>query len=294
VKKKPPPPRKRKGGVSKSHKLFDPVKAKFSIYGRNRNDRKQVSTRRLELSLDRGAGTIESFETSSLPEKYPGLEMRLSTRWGWDSGDLSPRSFPLIDRFGKFTGTSLGRFACTQSQYLATLTATIATRVRRYALRHMKNYILVKHQRLLVQAAYYYLVSKNSWFMDRFLFLVKDIDKNWKVIQTLIVKFVSKLDDYNRFVYSQVSLQTNWLLFRGLRPRDKSNLKWRLSNDWRKRDSLSTMMRKGNDYMRIRAFNHASIDASEIAGPACFDSTDMGLKPLSVVFTRPIGRLIAQ
>jgi len=235
-----------------------------SLTSRKKTPRRlcQLSVGRDELRVDAKLG-----RPMPLPDKVRSLEIRKSMRWAIED---SKRvfDFPLISNVGKFTGTSVGRFECYPAQHISTIVATIASRLWKRALRYQKHHVLVKHQRLLLGAAYYYAMSKNSWFMDRILFLSKDLESNWRQVQFLTVHFISKQDDYNRFVYSQVLFQTNWLLFRACRPRDKSMLFTSVTSvKWSKAKTLSSFYKKGLSFLRVMAFRQVSSDTSEISGP---------------------------
>jgi hypothetical protein len=77
------------------------------------------------------------------------------------------------------------------------------------------------YQRVILRAAAYYTLSKNSYFMDRILFFLRNLEKNGKTIHKTTLYFLSRGSEDKRFVYSQVCYQTNWLIFRAVRPRDK-------------------------------------------------------------------------
>lgn len=67
-----------------------------------------------------------------------------------------------------------------------------------------------------------YTLTKNVYFWDRVLVLVKNINKNYQLISSILHRFSLKLDAHTWFVYGHVCLQTQWLTSRALRPRDKS------------------------------------------------------------------------
>jgi hypothetical protein len=68
----------------------------------------------------------------------------------------------------------------------------------------------------------YYALSKNIYFWNRLLVLVRQKNLGWKTISRMLHRFSLKLDDYKWFVYSGACLQAYWLTFRAVRPRDKS------------------------------------------------------------------------
>jgi len=178
----------------------------------------------------------------------------------------------------------------TPVQVVATTVATILSRIRRHVVTHNSYSVLVKHRRLILRSAYYYAVSHNSWFWDRILVLTKNLEKNKNIIYSLTVRFMSKLDDYNRFVYSQVCSQTNWLLFRGRYPsarRDKSNYdnsKAFLS----KSVSISIFFKKGLQWLQGRAFLHVAHDMLSLNGPLCSRLNHKSLVPGNVIKARTL------
>lgn len=196
-----------------------------------------------------------------------------------------PCSFPLISNVGKFTGLSVGTFLCHKSQYIATVIATIAARLQKRLKIHNTNHVVVKSRRLIIRSACYYAITKNAWFIDRFLHLSRNLESGKKSIEFLVCKFVSAMDDYSRFVYSQVCLQTNWLLLRASRPRDKSRYNMR-SPLWKKEYTLSTFLGDRSRVLRIASFDHVFRDVVEICGPRFFGSFNMALKPGSICLYR--------
>lgn len=158
-----------------------------------------------------------------------GLNLRRSKRWL----DAYPRiggaaySLPLIDRLGRFTGASAYTLACNPSDVLSTTVATIHSRLKRYAHAHNRSRTVSKHLRLLLKVAAYYALTKNSYYMDRILYLIRHLEEKdtGKRIHATTLKYLVKCDADIRFVYGQVCYQTNWLIFRACRPRDKSHYK---------------------------------------------------------------------
>jgi hypothetical protein len=65
------------------------------------------------------------------------------------------------------------------------------------------------------------VITQSSWVIDRFLGISRNPKKR-KISQRIISGSVRRLDDIQRFVYSQVWKQAYWLSTRSERPRDKS------------------------------------------------------------------------
>jgi hypothetical protein len=159
----------------------------------------------------------------SWPSKMLGYEVRETKRWADDGQKESKFRLPFIETKGHFSGVALATVSCEPQQFVASTVSTIASRLRKHCMLHNENHMVYRVRNLIVRSAYYYMVSRNDWFLDRFLVLSKDLKKNVGSISHHLARFISRLDEYNRFVYSQVSFQTNWLFTRALRPRDKSN-----------------------------------------------------------------------
>jgi hypothetical protein len=130
-------------------------------------------------------------------------------------------AIPFIDQLGRFTGHTVYKWSCDPRSLIATVTSTIAKRLLRYARKHNKGYLVRRHSRLLLESAAYYAMTKNSHFWDRVLYFARDLATRSNLIHRTRLFFSSRWSDSKRFVYSQVTFQTNWLLFRAFRPRDK-------------------------------------------------------------------------
>jgi hypothetical protein len=238
-------------------------------------------------ACNQGTGTLSLFSSHGFPDFVPGLQVKKSKRWATDKVPSGPYKLPYISKCGKFTGVSLGTFSSSPVQVVATVVATILSRARHWVHQHNSYSVVVKHRRLILRSAYYYAVSHNSWFWDRFLFLSKELEKNKNIIYSLSVRFMSKMDDYNRFVYSQVCIQTNWLLFRGRYPsarRDKSN--YRKSLKSRGSQNLGIFFKRDLTWLQGRAFLHVASDMLSLNGPAYMCSTHRSLKPGAVCKAR--------
>lgn len=159
-----------------------------------------------------------------------GAQLRRSTRW-LDSFPAVGGSYelPHIDRLGRFTGESIYTLACEPADVLSTTVATVYGRLKRYAAAHNKRDVLSRHYRNLLRVSAYYTLSKNSYYMDRILFFLRNLEKNGKHIHPTTLKFLTKCNADKRFVYSQVCYQTNWLIFRACKPRDKLHFKHKKS-----------------------------------------------------------------
>jgi len=155
--------------------------------------------------------------------RQKAISIRASTAWidtfKTPNGGLG---VPFIDELGRFTGHLVYRWSCDPRSLISTVISTISSRIMKYARRHNKYHIVKRFSKALLGAAAYYAISKNSYFWDRVLFFSRNLEKKGSLIHRLRLFYSSKWDDNKRFVISQVIFQTNWLLFRVFRPRDKS------------------------------------------------------------------------
>jgi hypothetical protein len=156
--------------------------------------------------------------------------MKRSKRWL----DCAPSAmqwqpYPLISRLGKRTGLTMFWWNCSLPDWIASVISTVSNRIQSFCGRFSHNRdVMSSYRHTVLKAAGYYVLSNNSYFMDRLLFFCRDLPTRGKLIHRTLLHFLSKLDANKRFVYSQVSYQTNWLLFRAAsRPRDKSKFKFK-------------------------------------------------------------------
>lgn len=194
----------------------------------------------------------------------PGIRVKKSKRWGPPGPEVQDMPLPLINHLGQFTGVTLYKVPCTASQYVATVVATVGSRLESLLVRHQGRRVAVKSRWLVARSAYYYAASKNEWFLDRFIALTRNWEKGKKVIFSYLSKFVAKLDAYNRFVYGQVCLQTHWLFTRGPKsvPRDKSFLLESRLLKRRQVGDLSCFFREDALDIQTNAFRYATVDIS--------------------------------
>jgi hypothetical protein len=132
---------------------------------------------------------------------------------------------PLLDRVGKLTGYTVARWSADPRSIVASTVATATRRLEAYAMRHNKKAVVIKNRGRFLRAAYTYLVTGNSYLWDRVLFFSRNLEKRGTLIHRVSLKYLLKTDADVRFVYSHVCFQAKWLLFRALRPRDKSGTK---------------------------------------------------------------------
>jgi len=172
--------------------------------------------------------TIQSggreWNVCDLPRKNTALAVSLRRSNAWLTNMKFPTTsceLPFIDHVGKFTGYSVYRANLSPSAFIGTVCATIWRRLKFFILRKTSIREFNKRQHLYMKCCAYYALSKNEYFWNRLLAMSRQKD-GWKAISKLLHRFSLKLDDHKWFVYGQVCLQTYWLTFRAVRPRDKS------------------------------------------------------------------------
>lgn len=130
----------------------------------------------------------------------------------------------MIDQVGKFTGHTSYRVNCTPTILLGSTISTIYRRVYALVVRRHGRTTKTRNRwsDLLARCSTYYALTKNAYFWDRLLALIRK-GENRPVISSYLHRLTCKLDDYKWFVYSHACSQTKWLTFRAERPRDKSS-----------------------------------------------------------------------
>jgi hypothetical protein len=191
----------------------------------------------------------------------PGAVLRKSLRWyemnlpvahtGWH--------IPFYDDLGRRTGHTLAVYSCDPRTYVASCTATVARRLVNYCRRHNNWNEVAKRLGPLCQVSFLYAVTKNDYMWDRILTFCRDLQKFGKLIHRIMLKFLVKTDENVRFVYSHVSFQTQWLLFRARAPRDKSVLESRMKSFFVKRRTTSE-----REFLRYDAITEISSKISRI------------------------------
>lgn len=222
---KSPRPRKRKG------------KAKQQPH---KTDRRGV----IALSEDAPPYLAKSF--SGFAPRIRGAKIKNSLRWiEAKSQPVTELKFPYYDYLGKYTGTTLFGWSCDPRQFVASAVSTVASRLTNRCVHYNSMRLVERNMHRIVRVAYYYVISKNNWFWDRVLYFSKDLEKNGKRLHQMLLRFLSVTDANKRFVYSHVCSQTQWLLFRAERPRDKSAIA---------RKSLSILQGKESDPLSVGGY----------------------------------------
>jgi len=199
---------------------------------------------------DSCTGSSEFIYVSSEGPKYnikkvsessgvPGCRLRRCLRWFPSQPMKVEMALPHIDKLGRYSGFSAAHWTADPRQIVSSTVSTISRRLLNRCLQHeYRNKWRARVEGkldLIVRLSAYYALTKDLYFWNRVLFLSKSIVKNGALLHRLLVFRLAKADANIRFVYSHVSLQTKWLLFRAERPRDKSAL-----NSQRKQVCLRT------------------------------------------------------
>lgn len=160
----------------------------------------------------------------SRDKPHRSISVRRSERW------LPRHKFPttcvglpIIDKVGRFTGYNAYRVNTSPAVLLGTTITTIYRRVYALVVRRYGRSKKTQNQwsDLLARCSAYYALTKDVYFWDRLLPLLRKGDR--KLLSSVLHHRTVKLDDYKWFVYSHACLQTKWLTFRALGPRDKSS-----------------------------------------------------------------------
>lgn len=225
MKRKPPAATAKEASPSPATKSPRPRKRK----GRPRNHDVRTD-RRGVIALSDGPPTYVPRDVSGFAPRVRGAKIRNSKRWiDCKAQPLTGLSFPFFDKLGKYTGTTLFKWSCDPRSFVASAVSTVASRLINRCMYYNSMRVVERNIHRIVRVSFYYVISKNSWFWDRVLFFTKDLEKNGTRLHQTVVRFLSATDANKRFVYSHVCSQTQWLLFRAERPRDKSAVQARSS-----------------------------------------------------------------
>lgn len=173
-------------------------------------------------------GSGRSWQIEGLPERKQlirAVSVKEGNWLGMKNDFKKPFHIPYIDRRGKFSGCTLYRSSLTSQSYLSTLIGTVSRRLIQWSRSHqgkLKHKVYRNLETLIARISALYVLTKNSYMMDRCLVLLKNLEKNQSAIRGLLAFYVSKLDENKGFIYSQASKYAHWLTSRASRPRDKS------------------------------------------------------------------------
>lgn len=171
---------------------------------------------RISHSFKRDSGAVPFIPyhvRESHPRYLPGLYPRTSTRWFESEGfQQSFTPIPFVHVSGKMSASTVCFWTAYPQQIVATLTATVYQRLLRLIeRRHGYRYVRGCRETIF-KAATYYSVTRDDWFVDRFLGIFKR--RNRRAAHGLYTCALSNLDENFRFVISQICQQISWLSFR--------------------------------------------------------------------------------
>jgi len=154
------------------------------------------------------------------------MSVRTSTRWFDDVRSKRMHTpIPYVSNSGKISGSTLCFWTAYPEQICASLTSTVYSRIRKIVgKRHSFKYA-GRCRETLFSAAAYYACTRDDWFFDRFLGILRR--KHRRSAHNLLKYALCTLDDDKRFVINQICDQISWLSFRSRGPcdpqrRDKS------------------------------------------------------------------------
>jgi hypothetical protein len=168
------------------------------------------------------------WQIKQVPERRSDcIGIHISSRSPWigiPNGPTGPTELPYINRSGGYTGSNLYQCSYHPQRYISTVVSTVFRRLKSFSLRHKRNTVqeFNKRQDIFLRAAAYYSMTRNSYFLNRFLFMSTYVRQKWRAMSSLVHRFANKVDDNTWFVYSHACLQAKWLTLRAARPRDKS------------------------------------------------------------------------
>lgn len=167
--------------------------------------------------------------------RIPSMRVKLSTRWIEEYSSRCERVFdlPYIDKAAKESIFNVARWRCHPMQMVGTLVSTKASRLMRILETRFKRRQAKAFREIAFSAAAVSVITQSNWVIDRFLGVSRVFSKK-KISHAIVQGSVRRLDDIQRFVYSQVWKQTNWLTSWSERPSDKSKgSRYSLSEDQR-------------------------------------------------------------
>jgi len=192
--------------------------------GKSGHPRGDLRTHQVHISNKNEQGAVP-YESVVYPGSGPmhSYKMKLSKRWvpNYSESCLREFRFPYIDKVGKMSMSTLFTWTCHPLQGIASISSTVYSRLQKVIIRRHGLSALLRHYKVLFKVSAIYAITSNTWLMDRVLGMSQR-KSGLKNVKGFLVRFERRLDVSQRFVYSQVCSQTNWLTSRAERPRAKS------------------------------------------------------------------------
>lgn len=149
---------------------------------------------------------------------------RESSRFIGHLGPYQVFKVPYLDHLGRRTGEQLYTWYTPLQNFCVSYVATIAKRLRSHVLHtKLKWNRKVGLLSQIVKVAALSFISGKNYLIERFKALLSKRGCN-KIINAILRKFISRLDDNTWFVYRHISLQIKWIDLRAREPRDKSKI----------------------------------------------------------------------
>lgn len=155
---------------------------------------------------------------------HPNYVYKLSSAWFEHSSLEKPKKYalPYIETCGRISNSTLYYWTCKPSTCVASIVATVHKKLLQLMIRRWKKKAF-KLSHLLLRCATYYVFTKNDYFLNRLLALLRFKRSGRKRSKDLVLFYESKLDENTRFVIRQVWInQADWLKSRAERPRAQS------------------------------------------------------------------------
>jgi len=157
---------------------------------------------------------------------HPGFNYKVSSRWFEHAVLEKPKKYtlPYIEHCGRISNSIQYYWTCKPSSCVSTMVATVYKRLLDTMLRRFKKKAF-KLSNLLLRCAAYYVFTKNDYFWNRLLAVLRFKRSARRRAKDMILFYEAKLDDNTRFVLRQVWLhQANWHKSRAERPRAQSKV----------------------------------------------------------------------
>jgi len=155
------------------------------------------------------------------PTRRPGMEFRTSLSW-FNPKDSKRvfKAIPFVSKSGKFSLHTLYVWKAYPEQVFMSVISTVYFRLLKIFRKRYK-YVSRRDYNNLIKISIVYVITKNNWFIDRFLGMSRK-ETSRRAVTNFVHYVVNELDENKRFVYSQAFSQANWLKFQVFRPSDKS------------------------------------------------------------------------
>jgi len=183
-----------------------------------------ISDKEVEGSEPHATLHIKTQNPSSL--HYPGLKFRNSRRWSDLPRKREVFQIPYVSVSGKFSLQPLYSWYCAPSQFVSSVAATVYSRLlkllsRRFCFSFKR---MRKYREVTLKISLLYTMLHDDSIIDRFLGILGN-PSNQKAAINYCHFCYCRLDDTQRFVFTQACSQASWLELQAERPSAKSSNK---------------------------------------------------------------------